>query len=42
MEYVLSTCNLTKRFKKHLAVNNVSLHIRRGEIYGFIGRNGAR
>lgn len=41
MEYVLSTCNLTKRFKKHLAVNNVSLHIRRGEIYGFIGRNGA-
>lgn len=41
MEYVLSTENLCKQYSKHLAVNNVSLHIKRGEIYGFIGRNGA-
>ena len=41
MEYVLSTENLCKQYSKHLVVNNVSLHIKRGEIYGFIGRNGA-
>ncbi len=42
MEYVLSTENLCKQYSKHLVVNNVSLHIKRGEIYGFIGRNGLR
>lgn len=41
MEYVLRTSNLTKNFQKHCAVDNVSIHIKRGEIYGFIGRNGA-
>lgn len=41
MEYILSTENLCKQYSKHLAVDNVSLHIKRGEIYGFIGRNGA-
>lgn len=41
MDYVLSTENLCKQYSKHLAVDNVSLHIKRGEIYGFIGRNGA-
>lgn len=41
MEYVLNTKSLCKQYSKHLAVDNVSLHIKRGEIYGFIGRNGA-
>lgn len=41
MEYVLRTEELTKSFSGHRAVDCVSLHIRRGEIYGFIGRNGA-
>lgn len=41
MEYVVDTKMLTKEFGKHRAVDSVSLHIRRGEIYGFIGRNGA-
>lgn len=41
MEYVLQTTELTKQFRHHLAVNHVSLHVRSGEIYGFIGRNGA-
>ncbi len=41
MEYVVSTKGLTKVYGKHTAVDNVSLHIKRGEIYGFIGRNGA-
>lgn len=41
LEYVVSTMGLTKQYGKHLAVDNVSLHIKQGEIYGFIGRNGA-
>lgn len=41
MEYVITTDNLTKKYGKHTAVKNVNLHIKRGEIYGFIGRNGA-
>lgn len=41
MEYVLKTENLCKRYGKHRAVGGVSLQIKRGEIYGFIGRNGA-
>jgi ABC-2 type transport system ATP-binding protein len=41
MEYLLSTNCLTKQFKKFKAVDNVSMNIKQGEIYGFIGRNGA-
>lgn len=41
MDSVLQTTNLVKRFGKKAAVNNVSMCINRGEIYGFIGRNGA-
>lgn len=33
--------NLTKMFGNKRAVDNLSLHIRPGEIYGFIGHNGA-
>ena len=41
MKYVVDTHGLTKIFGKHRAVDCVSLHIKRGEIYGFIGKNGA-
>ncbi|MDE5825873.1 MAG: ATP-binding cassette domain-containing protein, partial [Lachnospiraceae bacterium] len=41
MEYVLRTHNLTKTFGKHKAVYNVSMNVRKGDIYGFIGKNGA-
>ncbi|MGN0328848.1 MAG: ATP-binding cassette domain-containing protein [Lachnospira sp.] len=41
MEYILETRNLTKQFPGRLAVNNVSIHIKKGDIYGFIGKNGA-
>jgi ABC-2 type transport system ATP-binding protein len=37
----VSTNNLTKRYGEHLAVNAVSLTVRRGEVYGFLGPNGA-
>lgn len=33
--------NLTKRYGEKTAVNNLSIHIAPGEIYGFIGHNGA-
>ena len=33
--------NLTKRYGDKMAVDNVSLHIKAGELYGFIGHNGA-
>ena len=41
MEYTLQTTDLTKNFGKTLAVNKVSMNIKKGDIYGFIGRNGA-
>ena len=41
MEYVVDSRKLTKQYGKHKAVDSLSLHIKRGEIYGFIGRNGA-
>ncbi len=41
MDYLLSTTNLTKQFGKNKAVNSVCLHVRQGDIYGLIGRNGA-
>ena len=33
--------HLTKRYGERCAVDDLSLHIRPGEIYGFIGHNGA-
>lgn len=33
--------NLTKRYGDIVAVNNVSLEVKRGEIFGFLGVNGA-
>ncbi len=33
--------NLSKSYGNKLAVDGLSLHIRPGEIYGFIGHNGA-
>lgn len=40
-EYVLKTINLSKRYKKDLVVDNVNISIKKGDIYGFIGENGA-
>lgn len=41
MEYLLTTNSLTKQYGRHKAVDSVSLHVRQGDIYGLIGRNGA-
>lgn len=41
MEFVVQTKNLCKAFTGKNAVNRVNINIRRGDIYGFIGENGA-
>ncbi|HYX41404.1 MAG TPA: ATP-binding cassette domain-containing protein, partial [Pyrinomonadaceae bacterium] len=38
---VLETEGLTKRFGRRVAVDRLSLRIERGDIYGFLGQNGA-
>ena len=40
-EMLLETRGLTKQYGHHKAVDSVSMHIKKGAIYGFIGRNGA-
>ena len=41
MKHIITTEALTKTYKSFTAVNNVSLHIRKGSVYGFLGPNGA-
>lgn len=38
---IIATQNITKKFKKFTAVNNVNIEVETGEIYGFVGLNGA-
>ena len=38
---VLETINLTKKYKKFIALDNASITIKKSDIYGLIGRNGA-
>lgn len=38
---ILQTMSISKQYKKHTALDNVSLSINKGDIYGFIGQNGA-
>lgn len=40
-ELVLRTNDLTKAYKGNIALDKVTLSIKRGSIYGFIGQNGA-
>ena len=40
-EYVIETKHLTKVYGNQTAVNAVNLHVKRGQIYGLLGRNGA-
>lgn len=41
MDYILTTNSLTKCYGKQHAVNSVNIRVRKGDIYGLIGRNGA-
>lgn len=39
--YSIEVNNLTKRFDSFTAVDNISFNVREGEIFGFLGANGA-
>ena len=41
MNYILETHDLTKVYGQKEAAKDINMHIREGEIYGLIGRNGA-
>jgi ABC-2 type transport system ATP-binding protein len=41
MSAIIETKNLTKRYGKLTAVNDLSLNVEQGAIYGFVGPNGA-
>lgn len=41
MDYVLQTNELTKNYSGINVVDKVSLNIKKGEIFGFVGKNGA-
>ena len=41
MEQVIIAENLTKKFGSFTAVDNISFEVRKGEIFGFLGANGA-
>jgi ABC-2 type transport system ATP-binding protein len=41
MEHVIEVKNLTKTFEDFIAVNAISFHVKKGEIFGFLGANGA-
>jgi ABC-2 type transport system ATP-binding protein len=38
---VIQVKNLTKKFGDFTAVNNITFHVKKGEIFGFLGANGA-
>lgn len=40
-EVVLKTNNLTKQYNKNVVLDNVNITIKKGDIYGLIGRNGS-
>ncbi len=40
-DYVIHTENLTKRFGDFTAVDHISFDVNRGEVFGFLGANGA-
>ena len=40
-EFVLQTEGLTKKYGRKFVVKDLDIKIRKGDIYGFIGKNGA-
>ena len=41
MDYILTARSLGKRYKNFKALNDFSIHVPTGAIYGFVGKNGA-
>ena len=40
-KWAIKTQNLTKVYGKNIVVNNVNMNVKEGDIYGFVGENGA-
>lgn len=40
-DYVIETTNLTKQYGTQKSVENLNIHVKKGRIYGLLGRNGA-
>ena len=40
-EYILETNGLTKKYGSFTAAQDINLHVRKNDIYGFVGKNGA-
>lgn len=41
MNILIEVTHLVKKYGKHVAVNDISFHVKEGEILGFLGPNGA-
>lgn len=41
MESIINANNITKKYGDKVAVNNLSLHVNKGETFGLLGHNGA-
>lgn len=41
MNYAIETHHLKKVYKDKIVVNDVNIHVKKGDIYGFVGPNGA-
>lgn len=41
LDCIIETKDLTKRYGTQVSVANLNIHVRRGRIYGLLGRNGA-
>ena len=41
MEYILTADSLCKHYRHFRALNDFSIHVPKGSIYGIVGKNGA-
>ena len=40
-DYIIETHNLTKKYGSQTSVSHLNIHVKKGHIYGLLGRNGA-
>ena len=41
-DYIIETHNLTKKYGSQTSVSHLNIHVKKGRIYGLLGRNGVR
>lgn len=41
MDYIMETRDLVKSYRGNIVVDHADIHVKKGEIYGFVGPNGA-